>query len=353
MHAPSPLLRPIVRRLCLAGVLSLLACGDVPAEDPSGLPLEVRVLYSLGGKGDHGFADRVYEGLVRAQLRFDFSTLEHQPVGMEEAEAVFANWLQSPLPPEGESLIVLVGMPYVELVEARDCAFEGHRLLFLDAETGPCPDLHTARFDTFEPSFLAGLVAEALVGEGRGAGAVGGMELPVVDEFIEGFEAGVRFQGGRVFPREYFGASFENEEEGFWNRAFARERADALFDDVDLLFAVAGGANQGVIEAAKERGERDEARYVIATDSDQASRGHGVVVGSVLKRLDRVLEERIEALRFGSFPSGPARYGLAGEYVELRLAPSFAERVKASLLVEGRDAAIEAGERWRAGSPLP
>src|SRR5690606_30044759 len=71
VHAPSfppfgPL--PALRPLFLWSVaLALLACERAPDPDPAALPLQVRVLYSQGGKGDHGFADSVYEGLVRAQ----------------------------------------------------------------------------------------------------------------------------------------------------------------------------------------------------------------------------------------------------------------------------------------------
>lgn len=351
MHARSFLFAhslPALRKLCIWGALALLACDDAAVEEAA-RPLQVRILYSQGGKGDDGFADSVHEGLVRAQLRFAFDTIESQPLDMEEAAAVLEGWLREPVPAGGDSLIVLVGALYAEFVETRGCAFEGHTLLLLDAEAAPCPGLRTAYFDTFEPSFLGGLVAVELVGEGRGVGAVGGMELQVVDEFIDGFEAGVRYAEGTPSPREYLGASLPSEGEGFWNRAFAQERAEALFDEVDLLFTVAGGANQGVIEAAKERWERDEPRYVIATDSDQAMRDTSAVVASVMKRLDKVVEEGIEDMVRGRFPSGPSRYGLAGEYVELRLAEPFLSTM-GELVEGGRDAAIAAGGRWRSGS---
>ena len=72
----------------------------------------------------------------------------------------------------------------------------------------------------------------------------------------------------------------------------AKEQALALFGaGVDELFAAAASGNFGIFEAAQESG-----RSVFGVDVDQCPAAPGHVVDNMIKRVDVVIEEAVQAI---------------------------------------------------------
>jgi simple sugar transport system substrate-binding protein len=88
----------------------------------------------------------------------------------------------------------------------------------------------------------------------------------------------------------------------WYDASKAAELASSMFDQgVDVILAIAGGANQGVIAEAKERG-----RYVLWFDSSGYDLAPGTVVGSSALKQDLVAYEKTKLAIEGKLPFGTA-----------------------------------------------
>jgi basic membrane protein A len=143
---------------------------------------------------------------------------------------------------------------------------------------------------------------------GSALGVVGGMQFPVIEDFIIGFEAGAQAaQPGIPVHRQYANA--------FSDPAAGKEIAKAQFGrGAGLVFHAAGGTGQGVNEAAAEAG-----RYAIGVDLDQYQlylrsdpQRAAHIVTSVLKEVDAGLLRAVRLQLEGRLPYGRAEsIGLA------------------------------------------
>ena len=128
------------------------------------------------------------------------------------------------------------------------------------------------------------------------------MQIPVIDDFIVGFEAGAK----AVLPDQKVLKQYANS---FSDPATGKEIAKAQFGQgASIVFQVAGGTGQGVIEAAAEAGH-----YAIGVDSDQAlvyetSRPETAarIITSVMKNVDNAVVRSVTLLKEGKLPLGKA-----------------------------------------------
>lgn len=163
-------------------------------------------------------------------------------------------------------------------------------------------------FNEHEAGFLAG-VAAALSTETGKLGFVGGMEIPPVQKFGWGYQAGVKY------ANDNFGSSAEIVdyifEGSFNNVAGGQQIASGMYDKgIDIIFHAAGGVGVGIFSEAKERAASDEAVWVIGVDSNQYDAGlledgeTSVTLTSALKRVDVAAYNYIDAKLNDQFPGG-------------------------------------------------
>ena len=292
--------------ICLAG------CGE--ESDPR---LDVKVLSTVGaGIGDLSFVDEVFKGLNLASLQCDFYREILEPETHEEAQEKFNEWLVERQLLD-KVLIITIGAEYIGMVEDQACLFNGRKILHLDQNLTDCEGLKSVTFRTYAPSFLAG-VAAMQVSSNKTAAALGGMDLPPVNEFMYGFKAGVEYAGGTITAFEYLAEDFS----GFNNPEKAYQRAIELYKaDTDVIIPVAGGSSIGVIDAAKE-----ESLYTIGIDTDQSFLGIQVVIGSVTKNLSFTTASTLLDYANEEFVSGPINIGMDADGSDFVSNQVFAEQ---------------------------
>jgi basic membrane protein A len=160
-----------------------------------------------------------------------------------------------------------------------------------------CPNVYSVLYAQNEGSLLAGVYAAAisLSGiEGTDAeaiiGAVGGQDIPVINDFIVGYEQGACL----VSPD----AQVLVQYAGSWNDpAKGKEITLAMYEQkADIVFQVAGGTGVGVFEAAYEQGhyaigvDSDQATIIADADPDQAQH----VLTSMMKNVDNSLYRAVD-----------------------------------------------------------
>ena len=188
-------------------------------------------------------------------------------------------------------------------------SFPLQHFLVMDAFLQGNERVHTVMFNQREQAFLAGYFAGLLDdpddGETR-AGLLAGQEYPIMNNTIApGFELGLR----AVDPN----ATVDFRVLGNWfDAGRASELADSMYaTGSHVILTIAGGGNQGVIAAARDR---DGA--VIWYDTPGLDEAPGVVLGSTYVELDRAAYERtLEAIQ-GTLAFGEAAIlGVADGYV--------------------------------------
>ncbi|ORC38459.1 BMP family ABC transporter substrate-binding protein [Marispirochaeta aestuarii] len=185
------------------------------------------------------------------------------------------------------------------------------RFLVLDGHIEGNPSIFTFRFNQREQGYLAGyfagLVAREKQAEGTvKVGLIAGQEYPEMLRSIRpGYQQGAEAAAGT--------AELDFRVVGNWYDAGkGSELAGDMFrSGVNVILAIAGGANQGVISAAQEAG-----KGVIWFDSSGYDVAPGTVIGSTRIYLDRAAREMTLKAIEGELPFGSAEsVGIAEGYI--------------------------------------
>jgi basic membrane protein A len=163
-----------------------------------------------------------------------------------------------------------------------------------------CKNVYSVTYLQNEGSYLAGVFA-GLVSKTKVIGVVGGQDIPVINDFIVGYEQGAKANGVTEVIKQYAGG---------WNDpAKGKELALAMYQQgADIVFQVAGGTGVGVFQAAQEMG-----KYAIGVDSDQATiifdtnpEQAPFIITSMMKNVDNSLYRAMKMYIEGTLPFGTA-----------------------------------------------
>ncbi len=158
------------------------------------------------------------------------------------------------------------------------------------------PNVQTLAYKTNEADFMAGALA-ALVSETGVIGFVGGMESPVVRDYLVGYIQGAKYVNPDIKVDVTYIGSYTDAAKGKDLGVFAINKG------ADVLHAVAGTAGNGYIEAAREAGKLaisvDMDRYeVFKYDHPNLAKA---IVTSSLKDIGKSLETVIQSRIDGSY----------------------------------------------------
>lgn len=276
--------------------------GSAPgAGEGKGDKLSVALVIN-GTLGDKGFFDSAARGVRKAgeELGIEYKIIEatYNPSEWEPALLAAAS--------SGEYDIVITGTyQMTDFVKNAAQQYPNVKFIIFDEAVEGIPNVYSVRYAENEGSFLAGAFAAMLSGpkasmfpksEGhKTIGFVGGMDIPVINNFRVGFEQGAKF----VDPETKVLVSYVG---GFDDVAKGKELALAQFSQgADIVFNVAGNAGLGVLEASKEID-----KYSIGVDMDQNPLYPGHTVISMLKNVDVSLYRAIKLHQEGKLPYGTA-----------------------------------------------
>jgi simple sugar transport system substrate-binding protein len=207
-------------------------------------------------------------------------------------------------------LIVTSNPALPQICETVSEEFPDQKFLILDGFLEGNEAIYTFRYNQKEQGYLAGtfaglVTASAMAGANKAlsVGMIVGQEYPDMTQAIRpGFEEGV----AAAAP----GAEVSFRVVGNWfDAAKASELAADLYDGgADIILTIAGGANQGVVSAAGERGT-----YVVWFDTNGYSVAPGTVIGSTaISQFKAAYEKTLMAVD-GTLPFGSAELAGAGD----------------------------------------
>ncbi len=304
---------------------TVAAPAETPAPEETTAPSEggntVGLLYDITGRGDKSFNDAAAAGLDQAKAEFGVTASESTPTG----DADRADRLNL-LADEGNGLIIGVGFLWTDALNGGAAAHPD--VFFANVDGVPSDNNGTPDdsaddkewtntvgllFAENEGSFLVGAAA-ALKSQSGKVGFVGGVEIPLIQKFQAGFEAGAK----AVNPDIEILAQYISQPpdfNGFNDSAKGKEIAAAMYaDGADIVYHAAGASGLGVFEAAKEAGEPG-AVWAIGVDSDQYLTVEAdlqpYILTSMLKRVDVAVYETIKAYTEGALEPGVRVFDLS------------------------------------------
>jgi basic membrane protein A len=293
--------------LAVPGVVA--ACG--------GSGLKVGLAYSAGGPGDHGFNDLALDGLNRAKAELgSITSIRALTARANESEDDQYDRL-SLLCEAGYNPVIAVGFSYAGsnpatgplARAAKDCP--STKFAIIDDDSVAQDNVADLVFANEQGAYLVG-VAAALKTSTGAVGFVGACPVPVIQEFLAGYQAGVHsVRADMAVYVGYVGSDAAHCD--FTDRAPAQSvAADLYAQGAGVVFQVAGGAGIGVFRAALASGNK-----AIGVDADQyetvSESLRPVILTSMIKRVDVAVYDFIKTVAAHRFRSGVRRYDLADD----------------------------------------
>jgi simple sugar transport system substrate-binding protein len=204
----------------------------------------------------------------------------------------------------GEYDVIVTSNPAMPFI-TRDVAkaFPKQKFLHLDAYFPGNPQIYSLLYNQVEQAYFTGYLG-GLVTTSRMAGAnpelkagmIVAQEYPALVKMMKpGYEQGLQAVNPRI--------TVDYRVIGNWYDANkAADLANSMIDaGVDVILTIAGGANQGVIKAAKEKG-----KYVLYFDANEYKIAPGTIVGCAVLNQEKAAYERVKAAIQGKLPWGRA-----------------------------------------------
>ncbi|MFH1740855.1 MAG: BMP family ABC transporter substrate-binding protein [bacterium] len=287
--------------ICALACLLLPCCG----KESSVRSFRVTLVCDIAGLGDKGFNDAGWAGCQMAEQKIP--GLELKVIQSKEQTDYLPNLN---LAAEKSDAVVALGFLVIDAVKEAAARHPNVPFIFVDGII-QADNIASIDFKSEEAALLAGILAACVTKSGKVA-VMPGMDIPPVEAFGSGYRAGVlcanRTLGKNV---EVFSKTIGS----FNNPVKAKSLAKGLFDeDVDIIFQLAGHSGLGVLEAVKEA---PEGRYMIGVDIDQDDLAPGLVLTSVLKRMDLMVYREIKKVHEGTFTGGEYFVGVAEEAMGL------------------------------------
>ncbi|WP_421101460.1 BMP family lipoprotein [Sporosarcina psychrophila] len=280
-------------------LLILTGCG-LEEKNPLDGKVKVGVMLSENGLGDQSFSDLAFKGLTKARDEEDIVVEYLELAETGTYEKGFRELVES-----GNDLVFALGFTGQQELEKVALDFPDQKFVLFDA-VSEAANITSITFKEDEGSMLAGIVA-ATVSNSQVIGFIGGMEVPVIQRFEQGFIQGAKSVNPDIVILNEYANNFDDDGLG-------AEIASKMIDDkADVLYSAAGFTGVGMLEEAEKRGI-----YAIGVDSDQYFYAEQAVITSMMKNIDSALFDIILSYKeSGEIQSGHVELGLAENGVGL------------------------------------
>jgi basic membrane protein A and related proteins len=304
------------RLLAFCGAsLMALSCTSAFAKDVN--------VAAISGYFAQGFGVSIVEGLKKAEkdlgVKVKLIDTGNRALDYEEQ---FNNVAKS-----GEYDVVFVmGWELVDALQKASAAYPNTRFVFIDGVLDS-KTISYANFAQNQGSFLVGVLGASMadkgsaiegLGDGKAIGFVGGRDIPVIRDFLAGYEQGAKYASQDVRVDSVFAGTFDDPAKG-------SELTMALYGQgADMVYNVAGPTGEGVLQASKSAG-----KYSFGVDIDQCPVAPGAVMASMLKHADVAVYSLVKDVVDGKgvTPGQTYTYDLKTGGVELLYCPDVASKI--------------------------
>ncbi|SCG41338.1 nucleoside-binding protein [Micromonospora halophytica] len=320
-------------------VLGAAACGEAPEDDNNagtgGKKYSACMVTDVGGIDDKSFNTSAWKGLQEAKKENDNIDIKYVA---SKAEADYEVNLTGYVNQKCDFILAVGGL-MTDATKKIATANPNQQFGIVDSNPG-VGNIYPMQFDTAQAAFQAGYLAAGMSKTGK-VGTYGGLPIPPVTIFMDGFADGVAYYNkakgknvqvlgwDKATQKGSFTNDFQKQDEG-------KKVSDALVaQGADIIMPVAGGAGLGTTSAAKA----SDGKYsVIWVDVDgcESTPDCAVLLTTVVKNIpDAVKEAVLKAAGGEKLQATPGFVGnLANNGVSIAPYHEFDSKVPAELKAE-------------------
>ncbi len=290
--------------LAMSAVVAACAPGATPSPGEE-CALKVGMVSDIGGIDDASFNQNTWEGVVMAQEDLGICGQFIESQAQADYEKNITEFAE-----QDYDLIITVGFLLGDATAKMAAEYPDINFAIVDFAYSPgIPNVQGIVFATDQAAFLTGYLgaywADAQDPEDPQCGYVAGMQIPTVEIFVAGHDAGIKYyneqHGANVQWKGVYVGDFEAPDEG-------KIQGESLIDEgVDVIYGIGGKTGNGGLTAAKERG-----KWGVGVDVDQyftLPNEKDILLTSTMKRLDNAVFGTIEGLLEGEFAGGSVYLG--------------------------------------------
>ena len=333
-----------VRKVALAGLaaasaLALLAgCGQAPSSTSTTKAASAKFLPCMvsdsGGFDDHSFNQLGYQGLVDTakKLGTKYKSAE------SKTENDFAPNINS-MVDQNCNLIITVGFLLADATKAAAQANTDTDFAIIDDNSIKAPNVKPIIFDTAQAAFLGGYAAASYSKSGV-VGTFGGMQIPTVTIFMDGFVDGVKYFNQQKSKNVQVVGWDVDSQKGSFTGGFdandtAKQVAQGIIDQgADVIMPVGGPIYQSAAQAITDSGKSIAMIGVDADVYNTDPKVRSILLTSVMKGIQPSTSAVVEQSAGGKFSNTPYVGTLKNDGVGLAPFHDFASKVDANLKSE-------------------
>jgi basic membrane protein A len=304
----------------------------------TGDPSKVKLGMAYDGpKGDMSFTDSASSGVAAAKAA-GIDLVAELFATQGEPDSAKADRLQQ-LVDQGANTVVAVGFDYAASMATVAAANPDVKFGIVDDNTqclkeadggvkgGPIPNVTCLNFAAEQSSFLVG-VAAALKSKTKHVAFIGGVDVPLLQTFQAGYDAGVKAADSSVKIDDKY-ITEPPDFSGFNAPDKGQTIAKGLYDGgADIIYAAAGGSGTGVFKAAKATGN-----LAIGVDSDQyllpsLADVKDVIMTSAVKNVNIAVYDFVASIAAGKPLTGSQFFDLKNGGVAISYSGGFIDDIK-------------------------
>ncbi|MFD9001586.1 BMP family protein [Streptomyces sp. NPDC059582] len=264
----------------------------------------IGLAYDIGGKGDQSFNDAAFAGFDKARTEFKIGGQDVEPQD-GESDADKVQRLET-LAKSGYNPIIGVGFAYAPAVKEAAAKYPKVTFGIIDDATITSDNVADMVFHEEQSSYLAG-VAAAKATKKNHIGFIGGVDIPLIHKFEDGFDQGAKSVNPNIKIESQY-LTQTPQEGGFSSPDKGESAANGQIEaGADVVYQAAGLSGQGVIKAAAEHKV-----WAIGVDSDQYAQAalakyKDYILGSALKNVGGAVYDLTKSVVDGKPLKGEVR----------------------------------------------
>ncbi|AZL59816.1 BMP family ABC transporter substrate-binding protein [Tabrizicola piscis] len=233
---------------------------------------EPAIIFDLGGKFDKSFNEAAFNGAEKWAKETGGTYKELEMQSEAQREQALRRLAES-----GANPVVMTGFAFGDVLNTVAPDFPDTKFAIIDMVVEQ-PNVKSVVFTEHEGSYLVGMMA-GLASKTGTVGFIGGMDIPLIRRFGCGYAQGVVAAN----PDAKVVLNMTGTTPAAWNDPVkgAELAKGQKAQGADVIYAAAGGTGVGVLQAAA-----DEGILSIGVDSNQNGMHPGMVLTSMLKRVD-------------------------------------------------------------------
>ncbi len=339
-------MRTRILAVSAVAALALAACGEAPADNAaSGSAASTDFLGCMvtdqGGIDDRSFNASAWAGLQKAAeetgIKVKYVTSKSESDYTPNVNSLVA---------EDCGIIVTVGFSLGDATRTAAQANPDERFAIVDENPDgdpatkevfePIDNVQPLLFNTAEAAYLAGYLAAGMTQTGTVA-TFGGIKLPTVAVFMDGFSDGVdKYNADNGKAVKLLGWDKAKQDGSFAGKFDSPTDGKNLAKNfiqqgADIIMPVAGGTGLGAAAAAQDSGGKVSIIWVDQDGYESASQYKDVFLTTVEKNIANAVNAATVATVNGKFSNTPYIGTLANDGVGLAPFHSFESKVPAEL----------------------